>query len=160
MEQERRGRLPICHLYTLTLVTFEPTSYIWWRRQWHPTPILLPGKSHGRRGLVGCSPWGRWESDTIERLHFHLSLSCIGEGNGNPLQCSCLENPRDGEPGGLPSVGSHGVGHNWCDSAAAAAAYIWGQVSSCFDTEDVWARIIPGSQISMSLSQLRLPRLT
>ena len=66
------------------------------RRQWHPTPVLLPGKSHGRRSLVGCSPWGRWESDTTERLHFHFSLSCIGEGNGNPLQCSCLENPRDG----------------------------------------------------------------
>ena len=66
------------------------------RRQWHPTPVLLPGKSHGQRSLVGCSPWGREESDTTERLHFHFSLSCIGEGNGNPLQCSCLENPRDG----------------------------------------------------------------
>ena len=68
----------------------------WRRRQWHPTPVLLSGKSHGRRSLVGCSPWGRQESDTTERLHFHFSLSCIGEGNGNPLQCSCLENPRDG----------------------------------------------------------------
>ena len=66
------------------------------RRQWHSTPVLLPGKSHGRRSLVGCSPWGREESDTTERLPFHFSLSCIGEGNGNPLQCSCLENPRDG----------------------------------------------------------------
>ena len=109
---------------------------------------------------MGCSPWGRLESDTTERLHFHFSLSCIGEGNGNPLQCSCLENPRDGgawwaavygvarsqtrlsdftfsfhfhalekemathssilawripgsgEPGGLPSMGSHRVGHD------------------------------------------------
>ena len=67
------------------------------RRQWHPTPVLLPGKSHWWRSLVGCSPWGRWESDTTERLHFHFSLSCTGEGNGNPLQCSCLENPREGE---------------------------------------------------------------
>ena len=66
-----------------------------WRRQWHPTPVLLPGKSHGWRSLVDCSPWGREESDMTERLHFHFSLSCIGEGNGNPLQCSCLENPRD-----------------------------------------------------------------
>ena len=65
------------------------------RRQWHPTPVLLPGKSHGWRSLVGCSPWGLEESDTTERLHFHFSLPCIGEGNGNPLQCSCLENPRD-----------------------------------------------------------------
>ena len=61
-----------------------------------PTPVLLPGKSHGRRSLVGCSPWGRYESGTTERLHFHFSLSCIGEGNGNPVQRSCLENPRDG----------------------------------------------------------------
>ena len=45
---------------------------------------------------MGCSPWGREESDRTERLPFHFSLSCIGEGNGNPLQCSCLENPRDG----------------------------------------------------------------
>ena len=66
------------------------------RRQWHPTPVLLLGKFHRRRSLVGCSPWGRQELDTTEQLHFHFSLSCIGEGNGNPLQCSCLENPRDG----------------------------------------------------------------
>ena len=66
------------------------------RRQWHPAPVLLPGNSHGRRSLVGCSPWGSEESYTTERLHFHFSLSCIGEGNGNPLQCCCLENPRDG----------------------------------------------------------------
>ena len=65
------------------------------RRQWNPTPVLLLGKSHGQRSLLGCSPWGREESDTTERLYFHFSLSCIGEGNGNPLQCSCLENPRD-----------------------------------------------------------------
>ena len=66
------------------------------RRQWHPTPVLLSGKSHGWRSLVGCSPWGHEESDRTEQLHFDFSLSCIGEGSGNPLQCSCLENPRDG----------------------------------------------------------------
>ena len=70
--------------------------YLFWRRQWHPTPVLLPGKSHRRKSLLGCSPWGRTESDRTERLPFHFSLSCTGEGNGNPLQCSCLENPRDG----------------------------------------------------------------
>ena len=78
------------HSFTyLSMVTF-------WRRQWHPTPVPLPGKSHGRRSLVGRSPWGCEESDTTEWLHFRFSLSCTGEGNGNPLQCSCLENPRDG----------------------------------------------------------------
>ena len=65
------------------------------RRRWHPTPVLLPGEAHGRRSQVGCSPWGRSESDRTERLHFHFSPSCIGEGNGNLLQYSCLENPRD-----------------------------------------------------------------
>ena len=78
--------LPVCYVFLALLR----------RRQWYPTPVLLPGKSHGRRSLVGFSPWGREESDTTERLHFHFSLSCIGEGNGSPLQCSCLENPRDG----------------------------------------------------------------
>ena len=67
------------------------------RRQWHPTPVLLPRKSHGQRSLVGCSPRGCEESDTTEQLHFHFSLSCIGEENGNPLKCSYLEDPRDGE---------------------------------------------------------------
>ena len=66
------------------------------RRQWHPTPVLLPRKSHGWRSRMGCSPWGREELDMTGRLPFHCSLSCIGEGNGNPLQCSCLDNPRDG----------------------------------------------------------------
>ena len=66
------------------------------RRQGQPTPVLLSGKPHGWRSLVGCSPRGRKESDMTETLYFHFSLSCIGEGNGNPLQCSCLENPRDG----------------------------------------------------------------
>ena len=72
------------------------TAKGWRRRQWQPTPVLFPGKSHGWRSLVGCSPWGLEELDMTERLHFHFSLSRTGEGNGNPLQRSCLENPRDG----------------------------------------------------------------
>ena len=66
-----------------------------WRRQWQPTPVTWPGKSHGRRSLEGCSPWGHYESDTTERLHFHFP-----EKNGT------------GEPGGLPSMGSYRVGHD------------------------------------------------
>ena len=81
--------------WTLLLLSNYSPSTIHKRRQWQPTPVLLPGKSHGRRSLVGCSPWGLEELDTTGHLHFHFSLSCIGEGNGNPLQCSCLENPRD-----------------------------------------------------------------
>ena len=95
-----------------------------WRRQWHSTPVHLPGKSHGWRSLVGYSPWGRTESDTTERLHFHFSFSCTEEGNGNPLQCSCLENPRDRGAWWLPAMGSHRVGHDWSNLAAAAARQI------------------------------------
>ena len=75
---------------------FASFQHLTLRRRWHPTPVLLPGKSHGQRSLVGCSPWGLEELDMTERLHFHFSLSCIGEGNGHSHQCSCLENPRDG----------------------------------------------------------------
>ena len=80
------------------------------RRQWQPTPVLLPGKSLGRRSLVGCSPWGREESDMTERLHFHFSFSCTREGNGNPFQCSCLENPRDE---GAWWAAIYGVAQSW-----------------------------------------------
>ena len=97
-------------------------SALFQRRQWQPTPVLLPGKSHGQRGLVGCSPWGHKESDTTERLHFHFSLSCIGEGNGNLLSVLVWRIPGTGEPGGLPSMGSHRVRHDWSNLAAAAAA--------------------------------------
>ena len=55
---------------------------------------------------------GSLESDTTERLHFPFSLSCIGEGNGNPLQCSCLENPRDGGAWWAAVCGAHRVGHD------------------------------------------------
>ena len=61
---------------------------------------------------MGFSPWGREESDPTERLHFHFSLSCIGEGNGNPLSVLALRIPGTGEPGGLPSMGLHRVGHD------------------------------------------------
>ena len=63
------------------------------RRAWQPTLVFLPGEYPWTE--VGCSPWCHEESDMTEQLHFYFSLSCIGEGNGNPLQCSCLENPRD-----------------------------------------------------------------
>ena len=91
----RKTFLLMCDLFVPFMFFYSPT-FPARRRQWHPTPVLLPGNSHGWRSLVGCSPWGREESDMTEQLYFHFSLSCIGEGNGNPLQCSCLENPMDG----------------------------------------------------------------
>ena len=82
--------------------------YLHWRRQWQPTPVLLPGKSHGWRSLLGYNPWGSKELDMSEGLHF--SLSCIGEGSRNPLQYSCLENPRDR---GAWWAAIYGVAQSW-----------------------------------------------
>ena len=97
------------------------------RSKWQPTPVFLPGKSHGRRSLLDCSPWGREESGTTERLHCHFSLSCIGEGNGNPLQCSCLENPRTAEPGGLLyGVAQSRTRLKQLSSSCSSIQYRWG----------------------------------
>ena len=89
--------------WVLVEVSLKLKPFTWARIFWNnngmttklTSYVLLPGKSLGQRSLVGCSPWGLEESDTTEQLHFHFSLSSIGEVNGNPLQCSCLENPRD-----------------------------------------------------------------
>ena len=91
------------------------------RRQWHPTPVLLPGKFHGWRSLVGCSPWVREESDTTERLHFHFSLYALEKEMATHSSVLAWRIPGTEEPGGLPSMGSHRVGHDWSDLAAAAA---------------------------------------
>ena len=73
------------------------------RRQWHPNPLLLPGKSHGQRSLVGCSPWGREESDTTERLYFHA----LEEEMATYSSILAWRIPGTGEPGGLPATVSH-----------------------------------------------------
>ena len=81
--------------------------------------------------LVWKIPWmeepGRLQLMESQRVRHDwvTSLSCTGEGNGNPLQCSFLENPRDGGPGRLPSMGSQRVRHDWSDLAAAADHYIY-----------------------------------
>ena len=81
-----------------------------WRRQWHPTPVLLPGKSHGRRSLVGCSLWGREESDATERLHFHFYA--LEKEMATHSSVLAWRTPGTGEPGGLPSMRSHRVRHD------------------------------------------------
>ena len=113
-----RGRCICSWIHSILGSITEPALISLW---WHPTPVLLPGKSHGWRSLEGCSPWVRWGLDTTEWLHFHFSLSCTGEGNGNPLQCSCLENPRDGGAW-WPAV--YGVTHSrtrlkWLNSSSS-----------------------------------------
>ena len=75
-----------------------------------PTPVLLPGKSHGRRSLLGCSPWGREESDTTERLHFHVHA--LEKEMATHSSILAWRIPGTAEPGGLPSLGSHGVRHD------------------------------------------------
>ena len=90
------------------------------RRQWHPTPVLLPGKSHGQRSLVGCSPWGREESDTTMRLQFHFHA--LEKEMATHSSVLTWRIPGTAGPGGLPSMGLHRVRHDWCDLAAATAA--------------------------------------
>ena len=114
-------------LFLCFLLWYWAAWIVYQRRQWQPTPVLLPGKSHGWRSLGGCSPWGRWELDTTEWLHFHFSLSCIGEGNGNLLQCSCLENPGDG---GAWWADIYGVAQSqtqlkWLSSSSRTVCVFW-----------------------------------
>ena len=100
----------------LTKVRFRETVgslclYLFtWRRQWHPTPALLPGKSHGWRSLVGCSPWGCYESDATEQLHFHFHT--MEKAMATHSSVLAWRIPGTAEPGGLPSMGSHRVGHD------------------------------------------------
>ena len=116
----------LCFSQLLHTVVLVAHALVPRRRQWHPTPVLLPGKSHGRRSLEGCSPWGCWGSDTTERLHFHFSLSCIGEGNGSPLQCSCLENPRDGGAWwtAVYRVAQSRTGLKWLSSSSSSSSEV------------------------------------
>ena len=111
------------------------------RRQWHPAPVLLPGKSQGWGSLVGCSPWGRWESDTTERLHFQFSLSCVGEGNGNPLQCSCLENPRGGGAwwAAVYGVEQHRTWLKWLSSSSSRTISHQTPLSPEFFRQEYWS---------------------
>ena len=97
------------------------SHYYCWRRQWKPTPLLLPGKSHGRRSLVGYSPWVT-ESDTTEWLHFYA----LEKEMATHSTVLAWRIPGTGEPGELRSMGSHRVGHDWCDLAAAALLLLTG----------------------------------
>ena len=92
------------------------------RRQWHPTPVLLPGNSHGWRSPVGCSPWGCWGLDTTERLHFTFHFHALEKEMATHSSVLAWRIPGTGERGGLLSIGSHRVGHDWSDLAAGAAA--------------------------------------
>ena len=94
-------------------------DFIWWRRQWHPTPVLVLGKSHGRRSLVGhgVTKSQTWLSGFIFTFHFHA----LEKEMTTHSSVLAWRIPGTGEPGGLLSMGSHRVGHDWSDLAAAAA---------------------------------------
>jgi len=78
---------------------------------WHPTPVLLPRKSHGQRSLVGCSPCGCYESDMTEQLHF-FHFHALEKEMATHSRVLAWRIPGTGEPGGLPSMGSHRVRHD------------------------------------------------
>ena len=145
----QRFSVPIQFLFRewVKLHTILRTEVIGWDMQWPFSasvtlyvldyPVLLPGKSHGWRSLVGCSSWGRKESDTTERFHFH-ALEKEMATHSSVLAWSIL---RTGEPGGLPSMGSHRVGHDWRDLAAAAATSSDNHLPCCisFSLEWFWS---------------------
>ena len=102
-------------------ITFFPPAtytYIWIskekvrRRQWHSTPVLLPGKSYGQRRLVGCSPWGCEESDTTDDFTFTFHFHALEKEMATHSSVLAWRIPGMGEPCGLLSMGSHRVGHN------------------------------------------------
>ena len=102
--------------------SFELSLHLCWGRQWHPTPVLLPGKSHGRRSLVGCSPWGREESDTLSNFTFTFHFHALEKEMATHSNVLAWRIPGTGEPGGLPSMGSHRVRYDSCALAAAASS--------------------------------------
>ena len=106
-----------CWRHSWEVMSITLSKVVFRRRQWHPTPVLVPGKSHGQRSLVGCSPWGRWESDTTERLHFHA----LEKEMATHSSVLAWRIPGMGKPGGLPSMGSHRVRHDWSNLAAASS---------------------------------------
>ena len=96
------------HIIIYIQVYIHTHIHIKRRRQWHPTPVLSPGKSHGWRSLVGYSPWGRYKSDTTKRLHFHA----LEKEMATLSSVLAWRIPGTGKPSGLPSMGSHRVGHD------------------------------------------------
>ena len=120
---------------------FSAACWLWWRRQWHPTQVLLPGKSHGRWSLVGCNSWGHWESDMLSDFTFAFHFHALEKEMATHSSILAWRIPGMGEPGGLPSMGSHRVGHDWSDLAAAAAAAAasgYGNIFPSKSCRDAW----------------------
>ena len=113
------GSQTVRHSWMTSLSLF---TFMHRRRKWQPTPVLLPGKFHGQRSLVGCSPWGRRVGhDWVTSLSlFTFHFSALEKEMATHSSTLAWRIPWAEEPGGLPSTGSHRVGHDWSDLAAAA----------------------------------------
>ena len=96
-----------------------------WRKQWHPTPVLLPGKSHGWRSLVGCSPWGPEESDRLNEFTFTFHLQALEKEMATHSSMLAWRIPGREDPGRLSSMRLHRLGHDWSYLATAAALDVW-----------------------------------
>ena len=112
----------VVHLGNSAILMWVPSLGICgcWRRQWHPTPVLLPGKSHGRRSLMGCSPWGHKSQTRLGDFTFTFHFPALEREMATHSSVLAWRIPGTGEPGGLPSMGPHRIGHDWSDLAAAA----------------------------------------
>jgi len=108
----------------LPFPSLQAFSYLFQRRQWHPILVLLPGNSHGWRSLVGSSPGVSKSQTRLRDFTFTFHFHALEKEMATHSSVLAWRIPGTGEPGGLPSMGSHGVGHDWSDLAAAAAAYI------------------------------------
>ena len=111
-------------LYQCQFPSWDIVVLLCRRRQWHPTPVLLPRKSHGRRSLVGCSPWGRYSRTWLSNFTFTFHFHALEKEMATHSSVIAWRIPGMGEPGGLLSVGSHRVRHDWGDLVAAAAAVL------------------------------------
>ena len=101
---------------------FNLTASVKRRRQWHPTPVLLPGKSHGQKSLVRCSPWGPKSRTRLSDFTFAFHFQSLEKEMATHSSVLAWRILGMGEPGRLPSMWSHRVRHDWSDLAAAAAA--------------------------------------
>ena len=111
-------------LRTMGILDMEMVNlhvWMWGGGQWQPIPVLLPGKSHGQRSLVGCSPWVAKSRTRLSDFTFTFHFHVLEKEMATHSSVLAWRIPGTGEPGGLPSVGLHRVGHDWSDLAAAAA---------------------------------------
>ena len=116
----------------------EGKQSVFGRRQWHPTPVLLPGKSRGWRSLVGYRPWGLKSRTRLSGFTFTFHFPTLEKAMATHSSVLAWRIPGIGEPGGLPSMGSHRVGHDWSDLAAAAVFLRETLVSASFDLPWTW----------------------